>query len=178
MSGPATIDARLLHRFLAQDPRRPGGGAADFAALSGHHRCLLVTDGAVTSLIEAHALEPTRTIRLAQRAGRPTPEDLRWLRAATGTEVLARQVRVEGELSHRPYLEARSSLILDRLPPVAVRALADEGSSIGTVLIRTQVEHRRELLWFERREGAMASRTYRIVVRGNPAIVIHEDFLS
>lgn len=177
MTGGAAASADVLHRFVAQDQHRDVGDTVDFAALSAYHRCLLVTDGTVTSLIEAHSLEPTRTRRLEQRPGRPSRHDLRWLAAGPHTAMLARRVVIEGVLTNEPYLSATSLLVPDRLPGDVVDALSDEQSSIGTVLVRAAVEYRRELLWFGRQRGAVVSRTYRMFVRGVPAILINEDFL-
>ena len=177
MTGQVAAAAGLLHRFVAQDERRSGGSYVDFAALSGHLRCLLVTDGTVSSLIEAFSLEPTRTRCLEQKPGHPTQPELRWLAATPGTVTVLRRVLIEGALTRQPYLSARSLLVPERLPDEVVDVLADERSSIGAALVRSGVEHRRELLWFERRQGAVASRTYRIFIRGVPAILINEDFL-
>jgi chorismate-pyruvate lyase len=165
-----------LPGFVAQEQGHDGE-SLDFVALSGYHRCLLVTDGTVTSLIEAYALEPTRTRCLEQRAGTPSQREVRWLATEPGTPTLTRRIVVEGTRSNTPYLSAFSVLIPDRLPRETVELLRREGSSIGTALRLGAVEHRRELLWFARRPGALASRTYRVFVGGVPAILIDEDFL-
>ncbi|WP_433074078.1 chorismate--pyruvate lyase family protein [Dactylosporangium sp. CA-052675] len=170
-------DPGLTRRFVAQHERPAGAAALDFAALSPYHRCLLVTDGTVTSLLEAYALEAVRTRCLDRAAGRLTPVQQRWLRADARAATLARRVVIEGVRSNAAYLSASSVLIPDRLPPDFVAALAHEHASIGSALIGAAVEHRRELLWFDRPAGTVASRTYRVFIQGRPALLITEEFL-
>jgi chorismate-pyruvate lyase len=172
-----TVPATVLRRFVAQHERPSGAGALDFAALSPHHRGLLVTDGTVTSLLEAYSLEAVRTRCLDHVAGRLTPVQQRWLGVDARAATLARRVVIEGVRSNTAYLSASSVLIPDRLPADFVAALAQEDASIGSALIGAAVEHRRELLWFDRPPGTVASRTYRVFIQGRPALLITEEFL-
>lgn len=172
----ATPDT-VLARFVAQHERPRGVTDVDFATLSPYHRCLLITDGNVTSLLEAYALEPTRTRCLDQQPGQPTPSQVRWLCLDAGTTTVARRVVIEGVRSNAAYLSASSLLVPGRLPASFVDSLSYGQASIGTALIKAALEHRRELLWFNHSRGSVASRTYRVFVQGSPVLLITEEFL-
>lgn len=174
----ALAAAAVLDQFVAQHELPPSADAIDVAALEPHHRCLLVTDGTVTSLVRAYALEPVLTRRLEEVRRVPSAHERRWLSVEPDTVVLARRVEIDGAHSGTVYLRASSLLVPDRLPVSFLESLQRDGASIGSALVRGAVEHRRELLWCHRRPGTVASRTYRVFVRGLPALLISEDFLS
>lgn len=174
-SAPA---ATVLGHFVAQHERPVGVQDVDLAALAPHHRCLLVTDGTVTSLVAACALEPIRTRRLEQGSRPARPEEQRWLAVPAGTALVARRVAIEGARSGTVFLRASSVLVPSRLPGHFLQSLQDDGASIGSALVAGAVEHRRELLWCHRGAGAIASRTYRVVVRDVPALLISEDVIA
>src|SRR6266508_302319 len=161
MPGPSLVDIPL-DRFVAQHDRPSGVDEVDFAALSAYHRTLLAQDGLTTGVIEAWWLEPV-TVRLVSQHEAARDDPLRhWLDSVPGPTVLRRQVTIEGSRSHTPYLSADSLLATARLPGL----LADQASraGIGAALAAGKMETRRELLWYGRRAGAVASRAYRIFV--------------
>jgi chorismate-pyruvate lyase len=172
----AAVTAFLDH-FVAQHERPAGEEELDIAALSPRHRCLLVTDGTVTNQLHAWTLEPTRTVCLERRTREPTALERRWLAAEPGLTGIARRVEIRGAWSGSAFLAAWSFLLPARLPEGFVDSLQQEEGSIGTALLRGSIEHRRELLWCVRGRAAVASRTYRVYVRGVPALLIGEDFL-
>jgi chorismate-pyruvate lyase len=179
MKGPLTgVPDAVLKRFVAQRERLGDGERLDVAALPPFGRCLLVTDGNVTTLIEAYALEQIRTRCLDQTAGRPTPREMHWLAIESPTPTIARRVVLEGVVSNTVYLAAFSLMVPTRLPRRFINALRCESTGIGAALISTAVEHRRELLWFNHVANALYSRTYRIFVLGRPALLITEDFYA
>jgi chorismate-pyruvate lyase len=171
---PAEAPDAVLRRFVAQRERE--GDAVDFTTLPPFGRCLLVTDGNVTTLIEAYALEQVRTRCVDQKEGRPTPGQMHCLAIGLRTPTVARRVTLEGNISKAIYLTALTLMVPARLPPRFINELRDPSASIGAALISAAVEHRRELLWFNHVPGTMFSRTYRIFVHGRPALLIAEDF--
>ena len=84
---------------------------------------------------------------------------------------------------------AVSLLAPQRLPPTLLRDLAVEPAGIGRVLLNSQIETRREILWYGRERLAhlpetieqytgnnFISRTYRIMAHGQPVMLISEKF--
>jgi chorismate-pyruvate lyase len=177
-SGRTGGAGHVLARFVAQDSRPDTVADIDVEVLSPYHRCLLLSDGTVTNLLEAYALEPTRTRCLAQAMVRPSREHRRWLDLAHDTDVLLRRVVIEGDTTGLPLVYATSALLPSRLPADFLSMIGSGGGSIGTALLSSKVESRREMLWCGRRADAVASRQYRIFVRGRPALVINEDFVQ
>lgn len=156
--------------------------------LSPYHRALLVMDGTVTTFIEAYAMEPLDISRVAQGTGTLTSDDP-WLDARTGTEVIRREVVIEGRVTGALYAHALSLMIESRLPASVRQRLAIAGEGIGRILNDDHLETRREVLWSGReRRPALPSwsvrapsvevltRTYRIFHGGAPIAVICERF--
>lgn len=157
-------------------------------SLTPFQRALLSIDGTVTKFIEAYMLEPIESVLLTQQT-QPLRTDHLWLALPAQSEVIARQVLLRGRYSATVYAYAVSLLAPDRLPKTLLRDLAVEPAGIGRVLLNSQIENRREFLWYgseqiahlpeaiERFTGyAFISRTYRIISEGRPVMVINEKF--
>jgi len=202
----------VIERF-SQDHRKPmpanSGGFDPFAdlmavqeampahwqpvnlwTLSPFQRALVSIDGTVTKFIEAYMLEPIEIVRLHQREQQLQREHL-WLAASAGTSVIARQVLLRGRYSATIYAYAVSLLLVDRLPADVLRGLDVDPSGIGRILLNSQLENRREILWYGRETIAdlpesievctgnhFISRTYRILVGNRPIMLINEKFPS
>jgi chorismate-pyruvate lyase len=160
----------------------------DLRALTPFQRALLAIDGTVTKFIEAYTLEPVEITRLQQQE-QPLSADHRWLAAPAGTPVIARQVLLCGKYSVTIYAYAVSLLIADRLPLEVLHGLDVEPAGLGRILLNSQLENRREVLWYGREQIAdlpetieiytgndFLSRTYRIIVGGQPLMLISEKF--
>ena len=156
--------------------------------LSPYHRALLVIDGTVTTFIEAWALEPLEIHRVAQASCALTMDDP-WLDAPAGTEVIRREVVIEGRETGSLYAHALSLMIESRLPDAVRHRLSIDGEGIGRILNDNHLETRREILWSGRERapdlpswsmrapGAeVLTRTYRIFHGGRPLAVICERF--
>ena len=160
----------------------------DLRTLTPFQRALLVIDGTVTKFVEAYALEPIDVIRLKQEEQQLT-QDHRWLEVPKGTPVIARQVLLHGYYSGIVYAYAVSLLVPSRLPDDLLARVAVEPGGLGRVLLGSQIENRREVLWYggetlndlpaEIRDwtgDTFVSRTYRIITQGKPAMLINEKF--
>jgi chorismate-pyruvate lyase len=103
--------------------------------------------------------------------------------------VIARQVLLRGRYSATVYAYAVSLLAPERLPKTILRDLAGEPAGIGRVLLNSQIENRREILWYGQEQIAhlpetierytgndFISRTYRIIAEGQPVMLINEKF--
>ena len=116
-------------------------------------------------------------------------DDHHWLEASAGTRVLAREVLLRGKYSATVYAYAVSLLILDRLPERVIQDLDVEPAGLGRILLNSQLENRRDILWYGREcvetlpdpiaaetGQDFLSRTYRIVVGDRPIMLINEKF--
>lgn len=156
--------------------------------LTPFQRALVSIDGTVTKFIEAYMLEPVESVLLAQQ-NQPLLADHPWLALSAPGEVIARQVLLRGRYSATVYAYAVSLLIPERLPPNLLRDLAHEPAGIGRLLLNSQIENRREILWYGRERIAnlpeeierctgheFISRTYRIIADDQPVMLINEKF--
>lgn len=156
--------------------------------LTPFHRALLSIDGTVTKFIEAYALEPVESTLLAQQ-NQKLPSAHHWLDLPVGSDVIARQVLLRGGYSATVYAYAVSLLAPQRLPSTMLRDLASEPAGIGRVLLNSQIENRREILWYGREDvpdlpesiecytgSTFVSRTYRIIANNQPVMLINEKF--
>ena len=162
----------------------------DLRTLTPFQRALVSIDGTVTKFIEAYTLEPVEVVRLQQQE-QQLESDHYWLAAAAGTPIIARQVLLCGKYSATTYAYAVSLLIADRLPASVMRDLDVEPAGLGRILLNSQLENRREVLWYGREQIAdlpetievytghdFISRTYRIMVDNQPIMLISEKFPS
>lgn len=174
--------------MLSQAARPQHWQPVDLRTLTPFQRALLSIDGTVTKFIEAYTLEPVEITRLQQQE-QPLHADHRWLAAPAGARVIARQVLLYGKNSVTIYAYAVSLLIADRLPLEVLRGLDVEPTGLGRILLNSQLENRREVLWYGREQIAnlpetieiytgndFLSRTYRIIVGGQPLMLINEKF--
>jgi len=174
--------------FVAQFARPAQLVEINLRTLSPFQRALLVIDGTVTKFIEAYMMEPVEIRRLSQ-AQRSLLYDHKWLDARQGMSVVAREVLLVGRRSRQMYAYAASILVPERLPAVVRRGLDSAGQGLGSVLLDSRLETRREVLWYGRvrlealpeaihhLEGEdFISRTYRIIVGGKPVMIIKENF--
>ncbi len=175
--------------LLSAQAARPAQLAiVNLRTLTPFQRALVSIDGTVTKFIEAYTLEPVESILLQQQTQR-LPTDHPWLALAAPSEVVARQVLLRGRYSATVYAYAVSLLAPTRLPPQLLGDLEKEPAGIGRVLLNSQIENRREILWYGRETIAdlppeiarytgyeFISRTYRILAGGQPLMLINEKF--
>ena len=160
----------------------------DMRQLQPFQRALLVIDGTVTKFLEAYFLEPVEVALLEQNT-QDLLDEHPWLEVPKGTEVIARQVILRGRYSATVYSYAISLLVPSRMPPSMLKSLEIEPSGIGRVLLNSQIETRRDILWYgheeleslpeeiERHTGnEFISRTYCIVANDAPVMLINEKF--
>ena len=177
--------------FIAQFARPTHFEPINLKSLTPFQRALLATDGTVTQYIEAYTMRPVSVLPVHQET-RPLSAYHIWLEAPRGAEAIFREVIIQaGGLNAPPtfYAYATSIIVIDRLPRLVRDGLNGEGKGLGALLLRSQVETRRDLLWYglERMETLPSqiahrvgepfiSRTYRIVAHGAPMMLINERF--
>lgn len=164
------------------------GGSFSVDELPPFLRTLLVTDGTVTKSLEAWFWEPVVvTPRQQQRV--LLDEPLKTLSARAGDEALRREVCLTGKNSGRDYACARSLLRLSALPEGMRKGMLEGRIGIGELLREQGVETYREIIrldylrrgrhedaLLDRLDDDLVSRSYRIQVSGEPAILVTEFF--
>lgn len=190
----ATYDTekQITDLFVAQCEKPDGLEEINLSRLTPFQRALLVTDGTVTRFLEAYTLSPVKIVLFDQEM-QTLPANHEWLKAKKGTEVIRRQVSLQtlNCTAHPPTIHtyATSLIVLNRTPTIIREGLELKSDGLGTLLQRSGLETRRDLLWcgVERpedlpaglanlEETAFLTRTYRIVADGKPIMLINERF--
>ncbi len=174
--------------LMAQFARPPDLIEINLRTLSPFQRALLVIDGTVTKFIEAYTLEPLTIERIVHRLG-TLPTDEPWLGLKQGAPVIFREVVIRGRYSRTFFCHAVSMVAPDRLPERVRESLQIQGEGIGRLLNDTELETRREILWFGRERlktlppaiqtdgtSDFIRRTYRIIAHAAPIALINERF--
>jgi chorismate-pyruvate lyase len=170
----------LLEMLLA---RLQGG-----TSLDTFQRVLLMTDGTVTDILEAHAGEPIRVVILGQEF-EPVPREISQLDTDGVECLLHRTVLLQGRASGTTFIHADTLVAPERLPPAVLDGLLRTGKPIGRLLTEERVETFREIVALNyEAAGECASyfgvppsstlvyRTYLIFIQGSPAMRITEKF--
>lgn len=178
--------------FVAQFARPSDLEQINLSQLTPFQRTLLVTDGTVTQFIEAYTLSTVEVVLVRQET-QTLRTDHAWLDTEKGAQVVARRVILQtGQQDDQQptvHTYATSLIVLNRIPETIREGLTLRGKGLGQLLQRSGLETRRDLLWWglERPtdlpeallhlEGEpFLSRTYRIVTKGQPIMLINEQF--
>jgi chorismate-pyruvate lyase len=167
--------------------RRGDGQGLPIQALPPFLRALLVTDGTVTKILEAYFWEPVEVVTLQQElVSAEHPID--WIRVIPGEQVLLRRARLSGADSARIYATAFSVIRPKLIPETFRQRLVDREIGIGVLIRDSGLESYREVLDVGMEPMAETSdatalgqsdlvfRTYRIIIEGEPVILITESF--
>ena len=162
--------------------------AAEALATNVVQRILLVTDGTVTNILEAYAHERISVVKLRQ-ATELAASAASDLEVRESDEILYREVLLQGRRSGRTFVYALSQIIPGRLDSAMRRSLLESVKPIGRLLEERRIETFREFIDAQREpaggrgvhfgvspEAPMISRTYRIIARGRPMMLITEKF--
>ncbi|MEH1015675.1 chorismate pyruvate-lyase family protein [Micromonospora sp. CPCC 206060] len=190
VDGPAAggdVQALFTRHFVAQS-RRPAP-LTDVAVDSLHpeQRCLLATDGMVSTVLEAYHLEPIVVRPVSQGEVPVHGAEADWLGISQAATVVRRRVEIRGLVSGVTYVAAESLLVPSRLPDGFGDDIDRFPSGLGAALFARGIESRRELLWFgagplpgwypDQDGGGVLQRTYRVINGGQPISLITESFL-
>lgn len=160
----------------------------DIGAIPPFLRVLLVTDGTVTKSLEAYFWEKVTVENLGQSPLTVT-DDVDWVAIKKGEVALQREVRLVGTESGTVYAYAKSLLRLEFLPSQVKNDLLEGRIGIGELLRERGLETYREILDMGREIdeslapvfnathcGELLYRTYRVIMKGEPTILITEKF--
>jgi chorismate-pyruvate lyase len=175
----------LLRLDLQRSLKR---GPVDPKELSSFQRILLTTDGMVTEMLEAYLWERMTVVKLAQERV-PSKVDVPELEIAKGEDVLQRTILLQGRMSHKNHLYAHSIIVPSRLDDQMRDGLLRSGKAIGLLILEDRLETFREILSCGREQAGKLSehffiepdafliyRTYRVIVKGSPIMLITEKF--
>jgi chorismate-pyruvate lyase len=174
--------------FVAQKSRPAVLLDVDLQNLNPFLRTLLVIDGTVTKFLEAFAMESMVVRRLGQ-VSRFLDSDDEWLETRAGEKIVNRRVMLIGNATGRLYTYAESAIVHGRLSAQMQDGLDNEAGGLGKILLDSELETRREGLWFGRErpedlpaqvqalwESDFLTRTYRVIANGAPLMAITERF--
>jgi chorismate-pyruvate lyase len=162
------------------------GADVPIASLPPFLRALLVTDGTVTKILEAYFWEPVE-VQTLEQGFLAAERAVEWVHVRAGDRVLIRRARLAGRDSGRTYVEAFSVIRTELIPATFRRRLIDREIGIGVLIRDSGLESYREVLEIgverpsEAHEppatnGQTVFRTYRIIIEGEPVILITESF--
>lgn len=187
MSAPSIAFDPLADLFVAQDRRPDWLLPVNLRALSPFHRALLAIDGTVTTFIEAYTMEPV-VVEVIDQAPQDLTTEHTWLELLAGSRVIVRQVELRGATTGRLHAHAVSLLAPHRMPELVTRAIDENPRGLGGAMLVAGLETRREVLWYGRERvpdggppgpwgpGDCLARTYRVISRDHPIMLITERF--
>ena len=186
-SMPAEFDP-LGELLVAQESRPENIRPLNLRTLSPYHRALLVIDGTVTKFLEAFTMEPIE-VELLRQEEVVTESAHRWLDADAGSRLMVREVLISSKRDRTVLAHAASLVAKERIDADLEDRLETTPGGLGRVLLGSQIETRREVLWYgrERATGIPAdlelrigsdfiTRTYRIIHDSRPLMMITERF--
>ncbi len=142
-------------------------------------RALLVTDGTVTKIIEAYFWEPVVVDTLCQEYV-IAADEMPWVHIASGERVMVRRARLRGAHSGKGFANAFSVIRTELIPAHFRRRLIDREIGIGALIRDSGLESYREVMEVGLEPATDADdavfRTYRIIIAGEPVILITETF--
>lgn len=164
------------------------GESCKLSKLPPFLRTLLVMDGTVTKALEAWFWEPVTVVPLKNALAK-LAETVEGLDTEKGDKALQREVILQGVNSEKTFACARSTVLIDCLPPELGEALGTGKIGIGELFRNKGLETYRELFninylpnlpdgdaLLENLSGEVVSRSYQIWVNGSPAIIVTEYF--
>jgi len=152
-------------------------------------RALLVTDGTVTKTLEAYFWEPVEVVALQQEFIH-VEQSIAWIRLAPGDQVLTRRGLLRGLESKQIYARAFCIIRTQLIPETLRQRLIDRraGAGIGVLIRDSSLESYREVLEVgiepagksedptASKQSDLVFRTYRVIIDGEPVILITERF--
>jgi len=162
----------------------------DVSRLSPLQRILLITDGTLTEILEAHFLEPIELVKLSQKVFR-SDTDLPAPFVAPGEAVLERKINLRGSRSRRLYVYAESLLLVDRLDRQFRAELMESEIPLGRLWHKFQLETYKDLVSVAYRasgelgtrldcsaNSCILARTYDVISSRRPLMRISEYFCA
>jgi chorismate-pyruvate lyase len=160
----------------------------DPSKLSPFQKILLIADGTLTNILEALLNEPIGVVKLSEKRVLIT-EDIQPLEIKAGTEVLEREILLQGKTSHQNWLYADSIIVLERVEKQFRDKLIKSHIPIGKLWQQHKTETFKEIVTYAQEqaedlseyfdiktEDKLFSRTYRVFSNHKPVMMITEKF--
>ncbi len=160
----------------------------DVQSLSPLHRILLITDGTLTEILEAHFLEHVQLIKLSQHVVTATASHAQF-EPDEKEKFLERKVLLRGSNSGNTYVYAESMIAMERLNPRLYDQLLNSNTPLGRLWLEHKLETFKELTEIKCQpandlsqhfgcaaSSPLLSRTYRVVTNAKPVMIISEYF--
>ena len=180
------------HLDSPAEPSHAGGflataSRADVQSLGLLQRILLVSDGTLTDIVEAAFQEKIQLVKLSLDLS-PSAASIDELDLMPGAPLMTREILLQGAISKRNYVYAKSLLAIDSLPPKLRHELVSTDRPLGRLWVEHKLETRKEILkvWRHRKGGTLAhfpdargelvARSYRVFCGGRPIMLITEHF--
>lgn len=185
-----TLKSYFRSRGYLSDPviTTESGDLCDLSKLPAFLRTLLVADGTVTKSLEAWFWESVKVVPLVNQQTKLSVLE-KALKAEKGENILQREVILQGVSSDQIFACARSTVALEQLPDEIGQALKAGKIGIGELFREKGLETYRDIFSIDHYKLApkddallgllkinIVSRSYRIWVNGNPAIIVTEYF--
>ncbi len=156
--------------------------------LSTFQRIILTTDGTLTEILEAYLAEKILLIKLSEQV-RPLTEACTPLDLSAGHEIIERKIMLQGRISHQNWIYAESLLVPERLEQRFRDRLLVSQEPIGRLWLEHRLETFKEMVHMCRQpaehlaqlfklqpDDLLLSRTYRVISKQQPIILITEKF--
>ncbi len=185
MSSDKASNGDLMRADLQQSLKR---GPVNPRNLSSFQRILLTTDGTVTEMLEAVLWERMKVVKLSQKLLK-ADQDLPFLEADKGADVLDRKILLRGVVSHKNHVYAESLILPDRLSDPMRDALLNSAKPIGLLILEERLETFREIMdcgkepagevaehFLVPPDSFLIYRTYRVFAHRHPIMQVTEKF--
>ncbi|GGA88210.1 hypothetical protein GCM10011369_32940 [Neiella marina] len=148
----------------------------DDARLPPLLKVLISADGTISNMLEAWFSEAV-VAQVDQTTAPVSDHDLLMLDASPGDEVICRSTQIVGKSSSTTYLRATAVILADRVPAQTLACIEKHEAGIGKALRQARSETLREVLdWGVDEQSNEVWRCYRIVMTGQPVMLITEHF--
>ena len=162
----------------------------DTDRLTALQRVLLVTDGTLTEILEAHFLERIELDKVSERVLTFKATTAPFV-GMTGEQVLERKINLRGANSGTTYVHAESLLLTGRLSPQFQRELIETNVPLGRLWRHHRLETHKQLVSMESRpaqelsghlgcapDSRLLGRSYDVFSAGRPIMRISEFFAT
>lgn len=154
-------------------------------------RILIATNGTLTRMLNVLANDEVVVQIIGQQIHDTAPRIPELDQALVG-RVLQRNILLKGRSSGNVFVAAESLVAIDMLPPEVVTSLTRTDRPIGEVMAASYIESFKEAakVWvgelpdwlalngYQNSQEKAVGRRYRVLVKGQPVIIITEYFLQ
>jgi chorismate--pyruvate lyase len=154
-------------------------------------RLLVATNGTLTRILGI-VVEEEIIVQIIKQHIRPVAPGNAEFGQLSGSRILQRQVLLKGRSSGRGFVAAESLIAIDLLPRAITASLTSTECSIGEIMAAGRLETFKEPAdvwigkspdWFavaehQTPQPKIVGRRYRIIMAGQPVIIITEHFLE